>query len=112
MIILGGDFNCPEVDWVSGSLVDSYVTETFRKSLITLAHNSMLEQIVTQPTRGNNILDLALVILNMRGKYNRANWNVIRDEISVVSDMYFNFNENNTAELWNKTETVFMRTFC
>jgi len=42
----------------SGSLVDSYVTATFRKSLIMLAHNSMLEQIVTQPTRENNILDL------------------------------------------------------
>ena len=55
MIILGEDFNSPGVDWVSGSLVDSYVTANFRKSLITLAHNSMLEQIVTQPTIGEII---------------------------------------------------------
>jgi len=58
IIILGGDFNCPGMDWPSGSLVDSYITANFRKSLITFAHNFMLEQIVTQPTRGNNILDL------------------------------------------------------
>jgi len=61
MIILGGDFNCPEVEWVSGSLVDSYITANFHKSLITFAHNSMLEQIVTQPTRENNILDLCFI---------------------------------------------------
>jgi len=36
--------------------------------------------------------------------YSRANWDVIRDEISVVSDMYFNLNENNTRTVeqnWN-----------
>ena len=43
MIVLGGDFNCPGVDWSSGSLMDSYVTLTFRESLITLAHDFMLE---------------------------------------------------------------------
>ena len=137
MIILG-DFNCPGVDWVSGSLVDSYVTATFRKSLIALAHNSMLEQVVIRPTRGNNILDLCFTthpdyieqcatvpgfsdhdavivdLTNLRTShnkherkiylYNRANWDVVRDEISVVSDMYFNLNENNTRTVeqnWN-----------
>ena len=114
----GGKFNCPVVDWVSGSLVDSYVTATFRKSLIMLAHNSMFEQIVTQPTRGSDLCftthpdyieqcktvpgfsDHNAVIVDLtnlctshivhEGKiylYNRANWNVIRDEISVVSDI-------------------------
>ena len=58
MIVLGGDFNCPGVDWSSGSLMDSYVTSTFRKSLITLAHDIMLEQTVNLPIRDNNILDL------------------------------------------------------
>ena len=138
MIILGGDFNCPGVDWVSGSLVDSYVTATFRKSLIALAHNSMLEQVVIRPTRGNNILDLCFTthpdyieqcatvpgfsdhdavivdLTNLRTSYNkherkiylynRANWDVVRDEISVVSDMYFNLNENSTRTVeqnWN-----------
>ena len=36
--------------------------------------------------------------------YNRANWSVIRDENSVVCDMYFNLNENNTRTVeqnWN-----------
>ena len=50
------------MDWVSGSLMDSYIhiTATFHKSLIMLAHNSMLEKIIDQPTEVNNILDLCL----------------------------------------------------
>jgi len=100
-----------------------------------LSHNSMLEQIVTQPTRGNNILDLCFTthpgyieqcttvpgfsdhdavivdLTNLRTShikherkiylYNRANCNVIRDEISEVS---VNLNENNTRTVeqnWN-----------
>ena len=55
MVVLGGDFNCPGVDWSSGSLMDSYVTSTFQESLITVAHDFMLEQTVNLPTRGNNI---------------------------------------------------------
>ena len=62
MIILGGDFNCPGVDWLSGSLMDSYVTSTFRKSLITLAHDFMLEQTVNLPTRCNNIEKIRFVL--------------------------------------------------
>ncbi|XP_065911045.1 uncharacterized protein [Dysidea avara] len=138
MIVLGGDFNCPGVDWSSGSLMDSYVTSTFRESLITLAHDFMLEQTVNLPTRGNNILDLCFtthpdyihqcitvsgfsdhetVIVelanlqvghkNVQKKiylYNRANWDIIKEKVSTVSDMYLTLNENSSRTVeqnWN-----------
>ena len=138
MIVLGGDFNCPGVDWLSGSLMDSYVTSTFRESLITLAHDFMLEQTVNLPTRDNNILDLCFtthpdcthqcitvsgfsdheaVIVelanlqvghkNVQKKiylYNRANWDIIREKVSTVSDMYLTLNENSSRTVeqnWN-----------
>ena len=58
VLLLGGDFNCPGIDRSTGLLVDSYISRTFRKSLISFSHDFMLEQVNTTPTRGSNILDL------------------------------------------------------
>ena len=118
MIVLGGDFNCPGVDWSSGSLMDSYVTSTFRESLITLAHDFMLEQTVNLPTRPVSgfsdhetvIVELANLQVghnNVQKKiylYNRANWDIIREKVSTVSDMYLTLNENSSRTVeqnWN-----------
>jgi len=57
-LLLGGDFNCPGIDWSTGNLTDSYLSGTFRNSLIEFAQEFLLEQIVLKPTRGDNILDL------------------------------------------------------
>ena len=57
-IILGGDFNCPGIDWYTGTLTDSYISGFLRESLIELADDYQLQQAVTFPTRGNNLLDL------------------------------------------------------
>ena len=118
--------------------MDSYVTSTFRESLITLVHDFMLEQTVNLPIRGSNILDLCFtthpdyihqcitvsgfsdheaVIVelanlqvghkNVQKKiylYNRANWDIIREKVSTVSDMYLTLNENSSRTVeqnWN-----------
>ena len=57
-IILGGDFNCPGIDWELECLTDSYIPSHIREELIEFAHDARLDQIVTFPTRANNILDL------------------------------------------------------
>jgi len=57
-IILGGDFNCPGINWQNGTLLDSYVSCQFREKLISLSQNNCLFQVVTFPTREQNILDL------------------------------------------------------
>ena len=58
IIYLGGDFNCPGIDWTHGDIIDSYIPICFREKLITLSQDHLLTQVVTLPTRGPNILDL------------------------------------------------------
>jgi len=55
------DFNSPGIDWSSGCLTESYLTATFRESLLLLSQDFLLEQIVTEPTRKENILDLCFI---------------------------------------------------
>ena len=57
-IILGGDFNCPGIDWEHGTLTDMYVPCYFQENLISLSQDTQLFQMVTFPTRVQNILDL------------------------------------------------------
>jgi len=57
-IILGGDLNCPGIDWEHGTLTDSYVPCHYREKLITLAEDTQLSQLFSFTTRGNNTLDL------------------------------------------------------
>ncbi len=53
--IIVGDFNCPNVDWnlMHGAQEGS--------RLVEMVEDSFLKQIVNQPTREHNILDLVLV---------------------------------------------------
>ena len=57
-IILGGDFNCPGIDWHTETLTDSYVSTLLRETLIEIVDDYQLQQVVTFSTRGNNLLDL------------------------------------------------------
>ena len=56
-IIVCGDFNVPDVDWITTSpKVKSLLPET----LCQLVHDNFFSQLVSSPTRGDNILDLLL----------------------------------------------------
>ena len=57
-VILAGDFNSPGIDWTNGCLTDSYISKSFREFLIDISSDYFLEQIVSEPTRGRNLLDL------------------------------------------------------
>ena len=57
-IILGGDSNCPGIYWENSTLINSYVSCHFHEKLIDLSHNYQLSQLVTFPTRAQNVLDL------------------------------------------------------
>ena len=58
-IIIGGDFNCPGIDWEHGFLsAESYTSRLLREKLLTFLQDFHLNQIVNFPTRGINILDL------------------------------------------------------
>ncbi len=49
-----GDFDCPSINW------NSMQGDQEGSRLLEMVEDSFLSQIVTQPTRGNNILDLVL----------------------------------------------------
>ena len=46
---------------ISGSPTESHLSASFRESLIMLSQDFLLEQIVTEPARYENILDLCFV---------------------------------------------------
>ncbi len=52
--VVVGDFNCPSINW------NSMHGDHEGSRLLEMVEDSFISQIVIQPTRGNNILDLVL----------------------------------------------------
>ena len=59
-IWLAGDFNLPSIDWESLSIRPNAQYASQSKFMLELAADYGMEQMVTQPTRINNILDIFL----------------------------------------------------
>jgi len=59
-IILGGDFNLPDIDWQQSIVKSSSTRALLHQSMLDIATDHGLEQIVQNPTFDNNILDLIL----------------------------------------------------
>ena len=57
-IWLAGDFNLPDIDWDLLNTKPSGVAPGLSKQVIEMTHDFGLEQVVREPTRINNILDL------------------------------------------------------
>ena len=59
-IILGGDFNLPGVDWHTNTVKSYAQTPSLCALLLDIVQDNGLTQLVHEPTRKNNILDLVL----------------------------------------------------
>lgn len=57
-IILAGDFNVPDINWDTVSFISGGRYPAVSKQIIDLTHEYNMHQIVTEPTRGDSILDL------------------------------------------------------
>ena len=56
-LIIAGDFNLPHIDWsVPKPTINNNLTNTFLQNILS----NSFDQIVTMPTRENNIFDLVL----------------------------------------------------
>ena len=55
---LGGDFNLPDINWIENSFIPNGRYPAISKLLIDIIYNHNLQQMVTEPTRDGNILDL------------------------------------------------------
>ena len=60
-ILIAGDFNLPGINWEQNSLTDSCPYAENHRQLINFIDDFGLCQLVKNPTRGENILDLMLV---------------------------------------------------
>ena len=60
-IILAGDFNLPDVDWSKKFVCPQCRYSALSNQLINITLDHNLHQVVTSPTRENNILDLVFI---------------------------------------------------
>lgn len=56
-LVIGGDFNLPEINWLQNATIPN-VSSASAKELMKLHNSFALSQLVCQPTRGSNVLDL------------------------------------------------------
>ena len=67
--ILGGDFNFPGWDWKNNRLKPNTNYSTIHHQFGDMLHHHGLTQVVTEPTRGENVLDL--IATNCPNQVNR-----------------------------------------
>ncbi len=58
LILLGGDFNCKDIDWSTGTVKPGGNINTVCDDLLQLAEQRGLSQIQREPTRERSVLDL------------------------------------------------------
>ena len=59
-IVLAGDFNFPGYDWQLGQLKRSCINPSIHRHFISMMDDLGLQQMISEPTRGTNTLDLIL----------------------------------------------------
>ncbi len=108
-ITIVGDFNCPDIDW---NIFES-PADNIQDILVDFICDNSFDQLVLQPTRGNNILDLVftncqLLINNveLRPAFSYSDHNAINFTVDFSSDRA---NDNPTAGetksyLWDKAD--------
>jgi hypothetical protein len=60
-IILAGDFNLPDINWMDHSIRDRpQYSNTLNQRVIDMSKDNCLQQMTDEPTRNDNILDLVI----------------------------------------------------
>ena len=57
-ILIGGELNIPDVDWNSNSINGNQYMKAINQCTIDMVNECHLKQIVNEPTRGDNIIDV------------------------------------------------------
>ncbi len=72
LVMLGGDFNAPGIKWGdTPGVTEECQTKGIHEKILDIAQDHLLEQVVEEPTRGTNILDL--IFLSNPNIVNRIN---------------------------------------
>ncbi|CAN8012799.1 unnamed protein product [Ixodes pacificus] len=94
-LIIGGDFNVPKVSW-NRYMLQTGVVSGVGWEMMNMVRTFARTQIVEEPTRGNNILDL---VLTDQPAWVKSSFILpgISDHHVVLSDMHVSY-EKNTAK--------------
>ena len=57
-VILGGDFNCPDVNWDNNTVSPTANDHEVQQAAIDITASNLLTQVHDQPTHGSNTLDV------------------------------------------------------
>ncbi|XP_068215775.1 uncharacterized protein [Palaemon carinicauda] len=102
-VILTGDFNFPFLKWPEGTQTGSTLADKSQAELLlSITNSSFLIQMVSIPTRGNNILDLFFT-------NNRDAINYVSAERTIFSDhnllkIHTTYNKSHSPEMATPTE--------
>ena len=58
IVILGGDFNAPNIDWDTGTITEGSRDKKMHETVVTTLRDNHLSQVQREPTRLENTLDL------------------------------------------------------
>lgn len=58
VLIIGGDFNLPDIDWSNNTVSSKFYPHRVNQTFLNLHQDLGLEQVVDFPTRKDNTLDL------------------------------------------------------
>ena len=104
-VILGGDFNLPNIDWNTKTVNPGGKNKQFCDSVLDLMDDYSLEQVVQEPTRGKNILDLCFT--NQPSLVNKVNIvSGISDHDIVIMDSSIKpkFNKKKSRKVYRFTD--------
>jgi hypothetical protein len=99
-VILAGDFNCPNINWESGTVAPGSPQRDVQEELVDIAMKNQLTQIHDEPTRLKNTLDLVFASNPSLAKFSMSIPGCC-DHSAIVSD--FNTRPHRTKEKPRKT---------
>jgi endonuclease/exonuclease/phosphatase family metal-dependent hydrolase len=85
-IMLGGDFNCPDIDWSNLQVKSQAHDIDVQKAVIDITTNIGMTQVHNEPTRETNLLDLVFT-MNPSLIKSSTNFQGISDHAILITDM-------------------------
>ena len=106
-LLVGGDFNLPDINWESESIDRSQYLNSINTSFMDTFKDLGLSQIIKTPTRGDSILDLFLTSNeNLICDYSVGSGIGDHDFVTVGTSLHLQHKKptRRTIHLWNKVK--------
>ena len=113
IFILSGDFNLPDINWKTNTIVGSQYSLSKNQLFLDLTNDLGLTQTVQEPTRGSNILDI-FFINNMSLINKTSVVSGVSDHEAVVIESNLSIKPKKPSKreikLWNRADIDKLKT--